>query len=134
MLTIGEAGLKVYKSLCTLHAAFLLKLFHSTVFFFERKSSLLKLTINDQVHIGCSIYSEKKFFLNDQIGTSLGVQWLWHCTLWLQWGRVLSILGWGTKIPHALWCGQKKKSLKWSDWYKNEFECLYKIDEWKIMP
>ena len=29
---------------------------------------------------------------------------------------------------------KKKKSLKWSDWYKNEFECLYKIDEWKIMP
>ena len=29
---------------------------------------------------------------------------------------------------------QKKKNLKWSDWYKNEFECLYKIGDWKIMP
>ena len=137
MLTIGEAGLKVYKSLCTLHAAFLLKLFHSTVFFWKKKFSS-KLTTNYQVHIGCSIYSEKFFFffLNDHIGTSLGVQWLQHCTLWLQWGWVLSILGWGTKIPHALCCGpkKKKKNLKWSDWYKNEFECLYKIGDWKIMP
>ena len=25
-------------------------------------------------------------------------------------GVIVSALGWGTKIPHAMWCGKKKKN------------------------
>ena len=39
------------------------------------------------------------------LGTSLAVHWLRLCTFNAG-GRVL-IPGWGTKIPHALWHGQK---------------------------
>ena len=45
------------------------------------------------------------------LGTSLVVQWLGLCASTA--GGEGSILGQGTKIPHAMCCGQKKKS-KWS--------------------
>ena len=37
-------------------------------------------------------------------GTSLAVQWLSFCASTA--GGVGSVPGWGTKIPHAEWCGQ----------------------------
>ena len=40
-------------------------------------------------------------------GTSLAVQCLRICTSTA--GGTGSIPGWGTKVPHAVWCGQKKK-------------------------
>ena len=43
------------------------------------------------------------------LGTSLATQWLRLCTSNV--GDTDSILGQGTKIPHATWYGQKKKSL-----------------------
>ena len=43
-------------------------------------------------------------------GTSLVVQWLRFCASIV--GGVGSILGWGTKIPRAAWCGQKIKKKK----------------------
>ena len=42
-----------------------------------------------------------------RMGTSLVVQWLRLCTFPV--GGTGSITGWGTKIPHARWWGQKKK-------------------------
>ena len=42
--------------------------------------------------------------------TSLGVQWLRLCTS--NAGGAGSIPGWGTKIPHAVWCVQKQKRNK----------------------
>ena len=45
-----------------------------------------------------------------KIRTSLMVQWLRLCTS--NAGRAGSILGRGTKIPHASWQGQKKKTDK----------------------
>ena len=41
------------------------------------------------------------------LGTSLVVQWLRLCTSIA--GGTSLILGWGTKILHAMQCGQKKK-------------------------
>ena len=41
------------------------------------------------------------------IGTSLVAQWLRFCASTI--GGVGLIPGQGTKIPHATWCGQKKK-------------------------
>ena len=40
-------------------------------------------------------------------GTSLAIQWLKLLTTIS--GGTGSIPGWGTKILHAAWCGQKKK-------------------------
>ena len=45
-------------------------------------------------------------------GTSLTVQWLRHCALNLV--GIGSVLGWGTKILYATWCGQKKKNIAWT--------------------
>ena len=42
-------------------------------------------------------------------GTSLAVQWLKLCTSSV--GGIGSIPGQRTKIPHATWCSQKKKSI-----------------------
>ena len=43
-------------------------------------------------------------------GTSLTVQWLrLHA---FNAGHLGSIPGWGTKIPYAIWCSQKKKKKK----------------------
>ena len=52
--------------------------------------------------------SLKFFYLKNQpSGTSLAVQWLrFHVT---KAGDVGLILGWRTKIPHAMRCGRKKK-------------------------
>ena len=42
------------------------------------------------------------------MGNSLVVQWLrFHAFIA---GGTSSIPGWGTKIPHAAWCGQKNKN------------------------
>ena len=43
-------------------------------------------------------------------GTSLAVQWLRLCAS--QAGGVGLIPGQGTEIPHAAWCGQKRKGGK----------------------
>ena len=42
-------------------------------------------------------------------GTSLEVQWLRLCASIA--GGTVSIPGWGTEIPHAVWCGPKKQNL-----------------------
>ena len=44
------------------------------------------------------------------VGTSLVVQWLrfWASNV----GDAGLIPGWGIKIPHAMWCSQKKKIIK----------------------
>ena len=42
-------------------------------------------------------------------GSSLVVQWLRLCVSTT--GGTGSILGRGTKVLHAMWCGQKKKNL-----------------------
>ena len=46
-------------------------------------------------------------------GTSLVVQQLRLCTSTAE--GVGSILGGGTKIPHAMWCDQKKKKKKFKN-------------------
>ena len=53
--------------------------------------------------------SKKCLFIKryHQDGTSLAVQWLRLCTP--NTGGMGLILGQGTKIPHATWCGLKKK-------------------------
>ena len=44
------------------------------------------------------------------IGTSLTAEWLrLHIS---NAGDMSSIPGWGTKIPHAMWCGQNKEKIK----------------------
>ena len=43
------------------------------------------------------------------IGTFLAAQWLRLCAS--NAGGAGSILGWGTKSPHAAWWGQKKKMM-----------------------
>ena len=45
-----------------------------------------------------------------QKGNSLAVQWLGLCALTAE--GLGSIPGWGTKIPQAMWCGQKKAKKK----------------------
>ena len=53
--------------------------------------------------LSCRVSSSR----NKSIGTSLEVQWLrLHAS---NAGGTCSIPGWGTKIPHAAWHGQKKK-------------------------
>ena len=53
------------------------------------------------------------------MGNSLVVQWLrFHAFIA---GGTSSIPGWGTKIPHAAWCGQKKKKQTISDFLCNIF-------------
>ena len=57
-------------------------------------------------------YTTASLFLNLKTassGTSLVVQWLRTHTSTA--GGMSAIPGWGTKIPHALWCSQKKKKL-----------------------
>ena len=44
------------------------------------------------------------------LGTPLAAQWLRLCIS--NAGGMSSIPGWGTKIPHAAWCSQKKKKKK----------------------
>ena len=39
--------------------------------------------------------------------TSMMAQWLKHCVSIA--GGMGLIRGWGTKIPHAIWCSQKTK-------------------------
>ena len=51
--------------------------------------------------------SVKNMNINIQQGTSLAVQWLRLCASTA--GGMGSIPGQGTKIPHAVWCSQKKK-------------------------
>ena len=47
------------------------------------------------------------------MGNSLVVQWLrFHAFIA---GGTSSIPGWGIKIPHAAWCGQKKTQQTISD-------------------
>ena len=53
------------------------------------------------------ISESNKVFKNKWIGTSLVVQWLRLCAS--NAGGTCSIPGGGTKIPHAVWCGQKEK-------------------------
>ena len=56
-------------------------------------------------------------------GTSLEVQWLrLHASTA---GDTGSIPGHGTKIPHAAWCGQKKKKgkMKLEDWKWGARKC-----------
>ena len=60
-------------------------------------------------------------------GTSLVVQWLrfWASNV----GDVGSIPSWGIKIPHAMWCSQKKKIIKIINFtyvfYHNLIMCVY---------
>ena len=48
--------------------------------------------------------------LKCKVGVSLAIQWLRLCTSII--GGMGSIPGWGTKIPHAAWRGQKKRKEK----------------------
>ena len=47
---------------------------------------------------------------NKFLGTCLAVQWLGLCALIAE--GMGSIPVWGTKIPQAMWCGQKTKQNK----------------------
>ena len=57
-------------------------------------------------------------WINHNLGPSLEVQWLRHCTSMV--GGMGSIPGWGIKIPCATWYGQKlgKKNLPQPEWFK----------------
>ena len=62
------------------------------------------------------------------VGTSLVVQWLrfWASNV----GDAGLIPGWGIKIPHAMWCSQKKKIIKIINFtsyvfYHNLITCVY---------
>ena len=79
----------------------------------ENSSLLLKLS-DAQSHLSFTTlpgwskmtqlgFGEAKQFTK---GTSLEVQWLRLCASIA--GGTVSIPGWGTEIPHAVWCGPKK--------------------------
>ena len=53
------------------------------------------------------LYSTGNFIQYPMIGTSLAVQWLKLCASIA--GGMGSISGWGTKILHAAWRGQKSQ-------------------------
>ena len=52
----------------------------------------------------------RRFLKKTHLGTFLAVQWWRHCVSTA--GDMGSIPGWGTKILHAVWSGQKKKTRK----------------------
>ena len=62
---------------------------------------------------GAKTYFEKQHLKWVTYGTSLVVRWLRSCASMA--GSTGSIPGQGTKVTHAMWCGQKKKkeNIKW---------------------
>ena len=61
-------------------------------------------------HTYTCIHQEKVYSFKNILGTSLAVQWLRLHTS--DAGGMGLISSAGTKIPHAMWCGQKKINLK----------------------
>ena len=77
------------------------------------KSPIMKIHIHVAKTMPIRAFSRHCWFLFhsqnntkvDSIGTSLVVQWLRLCASSAR--DVGLIPGWGTKIPHAMWSGQK---------------------------
>ena len=61
-------------------------------------------TFNPQAALRLDAEAESR---KERAGTSLAVQWLRLYTPNAQ--GMGSIPGWGTRVPHAAWCGQKRE-------------------------
>ena len=76
---------------------------------FSSSFSRTALSFEGPIHPAphCLEVSQILLFKNPSLGTSPVVQWVRLCSLA---GGADLILGWGTKIPHEVQCGQKNKN------------------------